>query len=398
MNAFPPPGAARRIATCSLLALASVAAGPARAGFSPFGDGALGASGKIGGGASQSAYDSRPLPPSLGDHASVGFGLQDPVKAVGSASVLATAGYGQLGGGSSAAASWDPLIDGTTGGGGWTAGTGYTGSPSGLRMTYFGDVLTVNAAGHAGQSGVAHATLTLSSLLSTSLPNIVIGDAASEQASVGFSVDVVTGATDSWGESGLAHATSHLQATGGLSIANGAGYQGGENLNQMQVLNMGHLVYDGTIQPRYVLELDIPIVFGQSFSLGAQLQSGAAATVGVPALSPDDPAYAFTRYAFAQANISLAWGGISSVDVTSPPDLVAPTVTTLNDFSVVSASGTDYLHAISPVPEPGSGWLLAAGCGWLGWRRRTRADRHPGVDWRPPPEPCATSDAQDARS
>lgn len=363
------------ILTCGLLLSGSLAPRSAHAAFSPFGDGALGASASILGTSSQSSYTTSPLPPSAGANASVGFTLQDPAKSVGSAGVGAGAGFGWLSGSSGASASWDPLIDGTRGGGAWQAGTGYTGSPGGLRMTYFGDLLTINAPGHAGQSGIAHASLVLTTTSGTSLPNVAIGSAASEQAGVGFSGDIVTGQADSWGEGGLSPATSHLQWSGGVQVSSS-----GQSLTEMQILDRGHVIYSGALQPSYVLQLDIPIVFGQAFSLSAQLQTGASAQVAAPTLSPDDPAYAFTRYAFAQGGATLGWGGIASVDVTSLSGLATvsrmPTAslasTTSIDFSVVSESGTDYRNSISAIPEPPSGPLLLAGWGWLAWRRRFR--------------------------
>ena len=74
------------------------------------------------------------------------------------------------------------------------------------------------------------------------------------------------------------------------------------------------------------------------------------------------PAAAFTRYAFAQSNVSLNWGGIQSVTVADLPvalSLLAasPASTTLTDFSVTSGSGTDYKRAILAVPEPAT-WYV----------------------------------------
>jgi hypothetical protein len=377
MSAAPHPVARstpRAIAFCAATLLGGAGLGVAQA--SPFGDGALGTSAQILGTSSQSAYDERPLPPTANAHSNLGFTLQDPLKSVGSAGVQASAAFGRLYGSSGASASWVPQVDGNSGGGSWTASTGYTGSPGGLRMTYFGDILTVDAAGHTGQAGIVHANLLLNTAVTGTLPNVNIGPAASERSSTGFSADIVTGAPGSWGESGLRPATSHLAITGGQSMSNGPA--GSTSLNEMQVLDMGASVYEGVVLPQYRLSLDIPVVFGQAFELAAQLQSGAWASVGVPALPPDDPNHAFARYAFAQASVSLTWDGISSVDLLptdggratgySAPSRVG--ATTLTDFTVASASGTDYTQALSPVPEPPSALLLLAGAAGLGWRRR----------------------------
>lgn len=64
---------------------------------------------------------------------------------------------------------------------------------------------------------------------------------------------------------------------------------------------------------------------------------------------------------------SSYWGGVSEVTANG---------VAISDFSIVSASGTDYSHSFvpPPVPEPEQIWLTLAGglVGALAWRRQRR--------------------------
>jgi hypothetical protein len=361
------PFQARRPASLLWL-LGLISPGLALANFSPFGgNDALGASGTILGsdyayGANDRLYDTNATL-AQGQSASVGVTRQDPLKSVGGAGMSARAGFGYLESRTSASASWvparNPPADGSEGGGSWTTDTGYTGSPGGLRMTFFSDTVTVNAAGHVGQAGVAHASLQLSTQLSLSLPNVDIGAAAFDKASIGVLAEIATGRVDSWGESGLSQATSHLVAQGGV----GMGYSGA--FNGFSVSNGNNAVYSGVLPATYRILVDIPIVIGQAFSLNARLEGSAHAESGQPNLPPGDLAHTFTRYAFGQSNVSLTWGGIDSISLnplSSVPALEAASTSdvALTDFSVTSGSGADYRLAITAVPEPAS-WLLMLG-------------------------------------
>jgi hypothetical protein len=117
----------------------------------------------------------------------------------------------------------------------------------------------------------------------------------------------------------------------------------------------------------------IPIVFGQSTYLGAQLEVQASASAGIPTLPLDDPTYFMTRSASGSADFehTLSWDGIAQVT-----DAHGNVVT---GWSVSSESGTDYGNAITVVPEP-AGWALwLAGLAGIAVCRQPRAWPRRGV-------------------
>jgi len=98
-----------------------------------------------------------------------------------------------------------------------------------------------------------------------------------------------------------------------------------------------------------VLQLDVPIIFGQPFSLRARIISS------VNALS-------VTEGVIAQASFlgltGAYWAGISSIEVNDMLDFNRA------DFIVTSASGTNYIQSFVPsIPEPST--LLTFGMGTI---------------------------------
>jgi hypothetical protein len=106
-----------------------------------------------------------------------------------------------------------------------------------------------------------------------------------------------------------------------------------------------------------------------SYSATVGFQFGIASPLEVELSSSAQAAYSFDDGLPAASFLahSLYWGGIGAVAISGVP---------LDDFSVASASGTDYRGSMAPVPEPGRVWLMLAGLAVFGLRRRLR--REPG--------------------
>ncbi len=135
------------------------------------------------------------------------------------------------------------------------------------------------------------------------------------------------------------------------------------NITTTSLINRG-LALNGVYQVDTVSDLtgtfwfDIPFVFGTSFTMLADVTAFAQALYAASAFSD----FAHSAY----------WGGISEVHLADG--------TVLTDYSLSSASGTDWSNAYtrspppppppSPAPEPGTVWLLCAGLlGLFGFRR-----------------------------
>jgi len=117
---------------------------------------------------------------------------------------------------------------------------------------------------------------------------------------------------------------------------------------------------------------EIPILFGQSVTLLAEMHVDFSSWAGNREMDPNDPSYLQLRSAQAVGDLghTLRWGGISAV-----LDQYGNAVTT---WSVDAASGTDYSVAIdvaAPVPEPGTWALLLVGLLGFGLIAAPRSSR-----------------------
>lgn len=100
----------------------------------------------------------------------------------------------------------------------------------------------------------------------------------------------------------------------------------------------------------------------------ANVRTGVASQLFVQLEAAAQAAYTGQRPGRASASFdlghSLYWGGINSVTINGVP---------VPDFSVSSASGTDYRNSLAPIPEPGALAMMLAGLGVLiGLQRRRR--------------------------
>jgi hypothetical protein len=116
----------------------------------------------------------------------------------------------------------------------------------------------------------------------------------------------------------------------------------------------GPVQFDGDPWPR-TIEIRQGFVFGEPFEIGFQLSAstGAAGALAV-----------------ADVRHTATWGGIDAVRVSG----VALDV---DDYTLQSASGTDYRGALTPVPELSPALALAIGLAALALRRRRPRGRRP---------------------
>ena len=112
-----------------------------------------------------------------------------------------------------------------------------------------------------------------------------------------------------------------------------------------------------------------------TYSAAVSFQFGIAAPLDVELFGLAQSAYNISGSSPGHASFdlghSLYWGGISNVSVGGQP---------ISNYSIASASGTDYSRSFapSPVPEPGSAALLSWGLAWL-VRQRLRAKGGPAT-------------------
>ena len=177
-----------------------------------------------------------------------------------------------------------------------------------------------------------------------------------------------TGWEDQWtisapglaGQAGIAHALLAVDASWTIG-----GFAGAAGIALQPYINSAQFTYPGgggSIQlhswntsffPDGVsttVPLFIPFVFGESFDFAVfmTLRAGLRSVSGVPGLSNSDAA------------ASASWQGLSGVFVDGAP---------VADYTLASASGTDWT---APIPEAPTALSLLAGRAWLGWWGRRR--------------------------
>lgn len=199
-----------------------------------------------------------------------------------------------------------------------SGGQSYAAGASASGAASFDDMLTVNAPGMAGQNGSMQVSMVLDGVLSESLPgNETSADHAI--ANVEFS---------------LYASTSRGNPTAGIAYGQSDAYDG---------FSVNYEVY----------ALDIPFVYGEPFTIGAELSTGASVQM------PNFPGSTSAVSAFAQ---TASWQGIASVQDSTGAEVL--------DFTVSAESLTDYRGPIT-VPEPGTlAMALFWTCGALHYRRR----------------------------
>ena len=79
----------------------------------------------------------------------------------------------------------------------------------------------------------------------------------------------------------------------------------------------------------------------------------------------------FGNAALAGVGLQMVWGGIASATLPDKPARGLGLDSTISDFSVLGASGTDWRQAVA-VPEPATWALLLAGLLLTGAARRGR--------------------------
>ena len=145
-----------------------------------------------------------------------------------------------------------------------------------------------------------------------------------------------------------------LTGSGLLDPTNGAL---GTSLDSSQSGAIGGLSFLGGF-PDLVIPISFTVIGGQKAPFGETLKLNGDARAETKFVAPETVTAAFS----ASFKDTLSWGGISRVT-----DL--NTGLPVLDYTVTSDSGFDYSQA-APVPEPGSGTLLAVGIGVLAIRRR----------------------------
>ncbi len=239
----------------------------------------------------------------------------------------------------------------------------------------FADILRIRSAGLAGWYGLAHARLLIRSDAIGALDSQPIGAAARERAWVDTEVSLQSFQWQQRSTEG-----GHVQWLPGPRF-DALHYQADElqtmSYDVKDPATGGNLVsYVGPKQAGWLtLDVVLPFVFGEP--LGVEVYGSAEADVRVapPALDVSDPAYVFPRHAAGQASLAVQWGGLLSVELDPQGMPLRSAISALAPiaFTVESASGANYLHALAPVPEPPAWLLLVMGTLPLARRHRQPA-------------------------
>jgi hypothetical protein len=249
------------------------------------------------------------------------------------------------------------------------------------------DTLIIHSATQKdGQQGIIHATVAVKTANAGGTYGPSIGTAAREsyrgQANLDIeSYDWVKGPP----EAPLVHSrTSNvLRYESLLSGATGYPEYSAVSYQATNLLDpSGVHMYDqqSQISGWVSIDFDIPFTFGKAFGIDMYGAADFNARTDIPALSANDPAYAFSRSADGALTFDVRWQGIGSIDA------IGTGLTTLsgsgssravaslgvNGYSIEALSGADYVHAMAPVPEPETWTMLFAGFGVIGLIRRSR--------------------------
>lgn len=276
------------------------------------------------------------------------------LRAAGSATATAIAGYGLLG----------LVVRNSVNNALFPPAGGVSGA-SGNSTAYasFHDVLTINAPGLTGQRGTllvpwTAANIGASTALSGAQPSM-------------------TGSADVHWQFGLSVSTTAYPSTTLTSIL-AFGDSDSYQLDTTIDTSTSHYASNGQlVQDSYsttsglvpALWSEISILFGVPLSFSGSMQAEALSGASNFGLATSDPSYNQARSAEAGADLGrmMRWGGITQVlNFQGQP---------VTGWSVRAESGTDYRYAAATVPEPATGLCMAAGllAVALAWRKRRAA-------------------------
>lgn len=153
------------------------------------------------------------------------------------------------------------------------------------------------------------------------------------------------------GQAGNVHVSMHVQGTWVLT-----GFAGGARVTVQPYVDDAFVVHAGANEGaafgssffpdgvNETVQFDLPFVFGESFDVGmfGQLRAGLRSQSGVAGLSTADADFTNT----------ITWEGIDAVLAGS---------TLVSDYSLVSASGTDWRLPVAAIPEAPTWLMLIAG-------------------------------------
>lgn len=181
-------------------------------------------------------------------------------------------------------------------------GNSFAASANASANVRFVDTITIDAEGMTGQQGVLGARMLLRGVLSEALPD---------------------------GEMDPSQARATMSASMRASTALGNPFD--------------ELSFEDPEVVDESLTLDIPFIFGQAFTLEAELDTTASAQM---------PNFPGATSAIADFSNSLNWAG---------PDYILDSMgTEVLNFTIGAESGVDYAQ---PIPSPATLWLLGPGIG-----------------------------------